>query len=264
MKYGNSPPLVPAPTDEQQRARDEVRGRIRLVEDYLRERSRISRPRSNPGRPRLPRPSRSTGLRADEAAVSAQPSGGAGLAPGRVGQAFALDGNGYFNAPDAAAFDIDDRFTLSAWVYPESTPDGSVMTRMQDTPKGRGFGVMLDSGKVQVHLTSNYDDDAIRIETEETLSPKRWRHIVVTYTGSIMAEGVHIYLDGKPAKTKVLLDSLYRPFRNAGRRFTEPLRVGAGGGPEQALPRADRRCPHLWPRASGAGNRVIGTGRIDR
>jgi hypothetical protein len=45
-----------------------------------------------------------------------------------------------------------------------------------------------------------------------------------------MAEGVRVYIDSKPAKVAVLLDTLYRPFRNAGRRFTEPLRVGAGAG----------------------------------
>src|SRR5205809_2779296 len=39
MKYGNSPPLVPAPTDEQQRAYDERSGRIRVLEDFLRERA---------------------------------------------------------------------------------------------------------------------------------------------------------------------------------------------------------------------------------
>src|SRR5262249_53751520 len=121
--------------------------------------------------------------------------------------------------------------TLSAWVYSDSTPDGSILTRMQDTPRGRGYGLLLNNGKAHVHLTSNYDDDAIRLETEETLPPKQWRHLAVTYTGSVMAEGVRVYIDGKPAKVKVLLDTLYRPFRNAGRKFGEPLRVGAGAGP---------------------------------
>ena len=150
-----------------------------------------------------------------------------------MGRAFSLDGKGYFNAGDGGAFDIDDRFTLSAWVYPDTAPDGSILTRMQDTPKGRGYGVLLNKGKVHVHLTSNYDDDAIRMETEENAVAETWHHITVTYTGSSMAEGVQVYIDGKPAKMKVLLDTLYRPFRNAGRRFTEPLRVGAGGGPAQ-------------------------------
>jgi hypothetical protein len=84
---------------------------------------------------------------------------------------------------------------------------------------------------VHVHLTSNYVNDAIRIETEETIEPKRWYNLTVTYDGSIMAQGVRVYIDGKPAKAQVLSDNLYRPFRNAGRLFKEPFRVGAGAGP---------------------------------
>jgi hypothetical protein len=52
----------------------------------------------------------------------------------------------------------------------------------------------------------------------------------MTYDGSIMAQGVQIYIDGKPAKTQVLADNLYRPFRNAGKTFKEPFRIGGGTG----------------------------------
>jgi len=106
------------------------------------------------------------------------------------------------------------------------------MSRMADNPKGKGFGVHLDQGKVHVNFTSTWADDAIRVETDRVLEPKMWHHIAVTYSGSRMAEGVHVYVDGHLEKTKVLLDSLYRPFRNAGKAFDEPFRVGAGWGPE--------------------------------
>jgi hypothetical protein len=232
MKYGNSPPLVPAPTDEQQRAHDELSGRIRAVEDYLRERLGAIEAAQQSWEAAISKAEPVHWAPAGEVALALEATDGAAFAPGRVGRAYSLNGQGFFNAANSASFDIDDRFTLSAWIYSDSTPDGSVITCMQDTPKGRGYGVLLNNGKVHVHLTSNYNDDAIRIETEETLSPKRWYHIAVTYTGSRMAEGVQVHIDGKPAKAQVLLDTLYRPFRNAGRRFTEPLRVGAGAGPE--------------------------------
>ena len=231
MKYGNSPPLVPAPTDEQQRAHDDLSDRIRVLENYLRDRSSAIEAAQKPWEAAMTKAEPAQWAPAGEVSLVPKANDGAAFAPGRVGRAFSFDGKGYFDAGDAAAFDIDDRFTLSAWVYSDSTPDGSILTRMQDTPRGRGYGVLLNKGKVHVHFTSNYDDDAIRIETEETLSPKRWYHIAVTYTGSKMAEGVQVYIDGQPAKGKVLLDTLYRPFRNAGRRFPEPLRVGAGAGP---------------------------------
>ena len=48
-----------------------------------------------------------------------------------------------------------------------------------------------------------------------------------------MADGVQVYIDGKPAKYKVEQDNLYRPFHNAGKPFNEPFRIGGGGGPQR-------------------------------
>ncbi|MBI3473410.1 MAG: DUF1553 domain-containing protein, partial [Candidatus Solibacter usitatus] len=87
-----------------------------------------------------------------------------------------------------------------------------------------------DKGKVHAHLTSNWDDDALRLESEETLEAKRWYHLSTTYTGSRLAGGLRVYIDGRPAKVKVEQDTLYRPFRNAGAVVKEPLRIGAGWG----------------------------------
>ena len=153
---------------------------------------------------------------------------------GRVGQAAVFDGKAYLDAGDAADFDIDDRFTLSAWIYSDSTPDGSILTRMQDSPKGKGYGV---HARTTARCTSTSPATTTTTRSgsrpKRRSQPKRWYHITVTYNGSRMAEGVHVYIDGKPAKVKVLLDTLYRPFRNAGKLFSEPLRIGAGGGPER-------------------------------
>src|SRR5262249_11652360 len=67
----------------------------------------------------------------------------------------------------------------------------------------------------------------LRVETEEALRPERWYHVVATYDGSRVADGIKVYLDGRPAKLKVNLDDLNQDFRTK-----EPLRVGAAGGPE--------------------------------
>ena len=105
---------------------------------------------------------------------------------------------------------------------------------MVDTAKGKGYGVYLNHGKVQVHLTNVWDDDAIRIETEESLPPKRWNHLLVTYSGSRMADGIQVFLDGKLAKNKVELDSLSRKFDEGGKaKKIDPFRIGGGGGPER-------------------------------
>jgi hypothetical protein len=153
--------------------------------------------------------------------------------PGRIGNAATFDGKGYLDAGTAGDFDIEDRFSLSAWVYSDDTPHGAVVSKMVDTAKGKGYGVYLNHGKVDVHVTSVWEDDAIRMETDDALRAKQWYQLTVTYDGSRMAAGVHVYIDARPAEFKVEQDTLYRPFRNAGKAFSVPLRIGGGGGPER-------------------------------
>ena len=242
MKYGNSPPLVAAPTHEQQQTLDSLGSRIRTVEDFLRRREIESADAQREWEHRVASEDQtywapSRGLKGHfsfETDAEANPQdGGVTFAPGRLGRAASFDGKGFLDGGSAADFDIEDQFTLAAWIYSESVPDGSVMSRMVDNPKGKGFGVHLDQGKLFVNITSNWADDAIRLETEQVLESKRWHQVTVTYSGSRMAEGIHVYVDGQPAKVTVLLDTLYRPFRNAGASFRQPFRIGAGWGPER-------------------------------
>jgi hypothetical protein len=223
MKYGNSEPMIPAPTKPEQAELAALDEKIRVAEGALqRQEALMVRGESQWARG-LPTP------------VYWAPSRGLStlFAPGRNGLAGVFDGKTFVNLNQAAPFDIEDRFTLSAWIYADGVPEGSVMSRMADNPKGKGFGIHLDQGKVHVNFTSTWADDAIRVETERALEPKQWHLIAVTYTGSRMAEGIRVYVDGHLEKTKVLLDSLYRPLHNAGKVFEEPFRVGAGWGPER-------------------------------
>jgi hypothetical protein len=51
---------------------------------------------------------------------------------------------------------------------------------------------------------------AIQVQAVEPISlDNRWKHIFFTYDGSGKAEGVRIYLDGVPVKTRVVADSLH-------------------------------------------------------
>jgi Protein of unknown function (DUF1553)/Protein of unknown function (DUF1549)/Concanavalin A-like lectin/glucanases superfamily/Planctomycete cytochrome C len=242
MKYGNSPPLVAAPTREQQKKLSDLDTHLRAIEDFLHRRDTETARDQEQWQRRLAQsnpaywnPSR--GLQASFSFESnheaSSQAGDISFAPGRLGRAAAFDGKAFLDAGPVAQFEIEEQFTLAAWIYSDETPDGSVMSRMVDNPKGKGFGVHLDKGKVYVNITSNWNDDAIRLQTEQTLSPREWHHLTVTYSGSRMAEGIHVYVDGSPAKTDVLLDTLYRPFRNAGGSLNQPFRIGAGWGPER-------------------------------
>jgi hypothetical protein len=218
MKYGNSPPLIPAPTEQQQRQLASLDSRIGAIERFLDTKSGEIDARIAEWSRRASPPS------------DWYPESGRDLH--YAGASFPTWEPMTFRK---AQFDIDDRFTLAATVTPESVDNAAIITRMVDNPRGKGFGVYLRGGRVHVHLTSNYDDDAIRVETDRLISPAKSTHVLVTYDGSVTAKGVTVYIDGRPSSVNVLQDTLYRPFRNAGRTFSEPFRIGSGGGQDRKL-----------------------------
>jgi hypothetical protein len=225
MKYGNSPPMIAAPTDVQQAALDRLQQKMQTLQAFLgRKTAAMEKAQAVWEKTSPP----------ETALHSAEHWGPPN---GLETSLESFSGNTPRELPGVAGFDIEDRFTLSTRLYaepgPDGAPDGSLLSRMEDQPKGKGYGVHLDHGRIHVNLTSNWIDDAIRAVSEDTLAPRRWYKVTVTYSGSRMAEGLHLYIDGKPARLKIENDTLYRPFRNAGRPVTEPFRVGGGWGPER-------------------------------
>ena len=146
------------------------------------------------------------------------------LTRGRIGPGLDLDGKRFADAGNVGDFGFDDRFSFSFWVRPRS-PNGALISRTPEEPRAEGYSVHLVNGKVQVHLTKRWLDDALRIETKQALKLNEWQHLIVTYDGSRSAEGVRVYINGDPAQTVALLDELNQTFQTK-----EPLRIGSGGG----------------------------------
>jgi hypothetical protein len=138
-----------------------------------------------------------------------------------------FDGDKFVDAGDVGNFGFFDKFSVSAWIYPRGKRGGTIFSRMEDTDRADGYSAVLIDGKIHVHLIKRWLDDAIRVQTEQALTPDRWHHVLVSYDGSRLASGVQVYLDGKVAKLKVNLDDLNQSFNTK-----EPFRVGAGGGKE--------------------------------
>jgi hypothetical protein len=87
-----------------------------------------------------------------------------------------------------------------AWVYGQSqaTLDAGY----------RGITVMIEEGRATVKIAHFYPGNAIEIVTREELPTKRWIHLTMSYDGSSRANGVRLYLDGKPLPVKVRYDTL--------------------------------------------------------
>jgi hypothetical protein len=243
IKYGNSPPLIKAPTAEQQRQVDDLDRRLRAAEAACRKQgpaldaAQGQWEKTHPTLPPSPW-SPAQGLIAHfpldgdvgECVLAARAGkfhdGDAAYVGGRKGRAAEFDGRRFLDAGDVGPFGFYDKFSLAAWIRPHGPHGGVIVSRMTDAPEADGYCLHLVGGRLQVNLVKRWLDDSLRVETERPLAPDGWHHVLVTYDGTRVAAGVKVYVDGRPEKLRVLLDDLNQSFQTK-----EPLRIGGGAGP---------------------------------
>ncbi len=109
--------------------------------------------------------------------------GAVSFATGTVQSAGVFDGTMAIKAGDVADFGFFDKFTIAAWILPQSD-SGTLVARMAEHADADGYLVQLAGGKLQVNLVKRWLDDAVRVETDESLPMDRWQHVAVTYDGS--------------------------------------------------------------------------------
>ncbi len=234
IKYGNSPPYIKAPTREQQvRLKNLERRAINARLDFLLVEADLDAAQGAWEMGLDPRSSASGDCKRnliahfplDAPVPKAEVHGKPKFVPGRRREAVEFDGASYLDVGDVAGFGFFDKFSMGAWIKPAGTDAGVILSRMVDTDRADGYGLSVQNGKLHVQFVKRWLDDAIRIETVEPVPAGQWRHVFVTYDGSRVARGIHVYLDGKPAEVKVNLDDINQSFATR-----EPLRIGAGGG----------------------------------
>ena len=205
--FGNEPPFVAAPNPDQQRKLAGLDAQLAEASrrwDALREAVDAARARWTPP------------------TVWAS---GEGLVVDHKLTEPSFDGKRAVNlGEDKAKFNHRDPLTLSVRVSARS-PKGAILTRAEDYWEGTGYGIYLVEGKIRFHFIFRWTDLGMRVETREALPLNEWHDIAVSYDGSMLASGTHIYVDGKEWPLKVLFDQHLWPISHKA-----PLRVGAGGG----------------------------------
>lgn len=142
--------------------------------------------------------------------------------PGVVGKGLTIDGAGAVNLGDVGNFDFLNRFSYSFWLKFPKEAQGVVLARMKDDDALSGLSFVLSPDqKLQLNFVSRWLDDALRVETADPLVPDQWHHVVVTYDATRMASGVQCFLDGKLQPMKTLIDELLQTFKT-----NEPVRLG--------------------------------------
>jgi Protein of unknown function (DUF1553)/Protein of unknown function (DUF1549)/Concanavalin A-like lectin/glucanases superfamily/Planctomycete cytochrome C len=228
IKFGNSPPVIKAPTPAQQQRIEALQKQLARLE----EQNQVGEPELVTAQTAWEQTIRTqTALDwkpGDHAVALPEPrilDGAPRITAGPTGAAFELDGHRYLDLGDRAAFGFYDKFSIAAWVRPSGHDGGTIISRMIDEPEGEGYALVLKQGRVQVNLVKRWLDDAIRVESVVTIAADRWTHVAATYDGSRLATRVKIYLDGKLVPSTVLLDELNQTFQTKA-----PLRLGAGNG----------------------------------
>lgn len=127
--------------------------------------------------------------------------------------------------PDIGDIERDQPFTVAFWLRPDlrpleskdaNKPDGVILARANAEQGARGWQLRLNKRKLAFTLTHDGPKNSASVETKETaLIEGRWNHIVATYSGSAKAEGMKLYVDGKPADLKVVRDKLDGTVRTA-------------------------------------------------
>ena len=221
FKFGNTPPVVPAPTREQQAELAELDARIAVARELLEDASRSA---AEDAKNLLARAESTASWSFDERRLGRWTFDRRGArhssTDGVSGLAVELDGRRSIELGDAADLDFDDAFTLSAWVRPASA-DGGIISRYESLPLG--YGLFLVDRKLQLRFDTPSISDRMRIETTKRLPLGRWTHVAASYDGSRLASGMRLFLNGGEADVSVLVDESLNSTRS-----TAPLRIGQG------------------------------------
>ena len=143
---------------------------------------------------------------------------------GRIGAAASFDGERYVNAGGSPDLGYEDAFTLAAWIQPAAA-DAVIVSRASRGDQGEvGWGLYLEDGKVRLSLSTRVLDDGVAAETVADVVLNEWQHVVATYDGSKTPDGMRVFLDGVPQPLTPLLDLVGN---RLPKRF--PLRIGASG-----------------------------------
>ena len=243
FKYVNSPPLVTAPTTEQQVEIDELDAKLSAARAELAALDAVAASAQRTWETALTQAGgvdwvQRSGLlvhHAFEGDVAGTQTtaevpamledGVPQFVPGRVGTAASFDGRRFVNAGPSPDVSYDDAFSFAVWIYPEAK-DGVILSRAGRGDQGEvGWGLYLEDGKIRFNMSTRVLDDGVAGETVRGVALSQWQHVVATYDGSKTPDGIRLYVDGQ-RRALTALNNLVGNRLNV-RRF--PLRIGASG-----------------------------------
>jgi hypothetical protein len=114
--------------------------------------------------------------------------------------------NEYVDCGNIASFERTDKFSIEAWIQ-TSVASKIVIARHNGTV---GWFIYVDSdGKLMCYLSNSYSgSNNIARKSSDTVTDNNWHHIVLTYDGTSIVAGLHIYKDGVLNDGAIVQDNL--------------------------------------------------------
>jgi len=243
IKYGNSEPVILAPTREQQAEWTKRKADLAKAKQALK-----------PGQKRAKGEVLIDRQMVHRYPLNEVPEGG--KAEGVVSfaeQALELGGESGITIPEldkALTYRSNMEFSISLWLRPDSVEDSIILSRQKPGTTRPGIEVALvDGGKVQFDLITRWVAGTGRVTSKQALKPGEWVHLTITNDGSQSADGQGIWINGE----RVAIEEGYNTNSNTGGvAANSPLRIGYGIRPGSAKFQGGMRDlrlfkTQLWP-----------------
>ncbi|MCA9076305.1 MAG: DUF1553 domain-containing protein [Planctomycetaceae bacterium] len=138
--------------------------------------------------------------------------------PGVIGKAVKLTGDDKVDV-GVGNFPRHEPFSVALWMNTPDYKERAVVYHRSGAwtdAASRGYELLLEEGRLSAALIHFWPGNAIRVRTVEPIPLNQWLHVTVTYDGSSRADGLTIFVDGRPTKTEVIRDQLTKEIQGGG------------------------------------------------
>ena len=133
------------------------------------------------------------------------------LVSGYTGRGLTFDGESGVDFEGVGHFNRTSPFSISLWIQPaEATGVIVHRTKAALDAGSRGYELALNDGHLIAQLAHMWPENAVRIQMLDKIPMDSWSHVAFTYDGSSQADGLALYVNGKPASVEVVRDGLTR------------------------------------------------------
>lgn len=213
LRNENSPPLIKAPTRDQQRKLAVLEEIVQQKQDAWESLQARVEEAQRTWEQALPAEDRTEGTVARLLDYRWQ------------GEESQFDGARVDVIGDEANVGETDQFAFAAWVNVKDRAPRTIFARMEPDLAYKGYELRVVDGKLQLIFSGRILDDLIRVETKEPVLAEGRHHVLVAYDATKLATGVAMYVDGEPVPVNIVADLLSNPFKAKDGKFT----IGGGG-----------------------------------